>query len=229
MGAALLSKIGPMLLGSATSRLGAIDKTTMIVRGGRFVYLTSVVYIGGAWYAGWKNQRVHPGRGRFPVPGLDKLPVVRPGGAEDAPDVPDVSAGDVMGQPLPQPGIGGTPNPIPVPGIGGSPNLLVYLAEIGRTRFHLRPSEHPKYGGVHAGHSATSFHKRGRAVDLTGTVQDMANFANWVAQNYGTRVSELFWRGANWVNIDNGRRQGYNYSGALAAPDGHKRHVHLAI
>lgn len=228
----LLSKLGQALAGGVTGRLSNVDRTALVVRSGRVLYAAGAGYIGTAWYVGWRNQRVQPGSGKFPLPG-SKLPVIRPEGAPDAElGSADIHTpwrngqgaagyGDVAGPPTPSGG--------QVMGKGGSPNLLIEIAEVGRTAFRLRIAEHPKYGGVQAGHSPTSYHKRGRAFDATGDPRDMATFAHYVARKYGQSISELFWRGPNWVNIKDGRPVPRDFSGAMAARDRHERHVHVAI
>lgn len=67
--AAIGRKIGPLLLG----KLGTMDRASLIVRGARLAYMSSVTWIVGVGYAGWRNQRLQPGDNRFPFPGVDKM------------------------------------------------------------------------------------------------------------------------------------------------------------
>lgn len=91
--------------------------------------------------------------------------------------------------------------------------------------------ENPAYGGVRPVHVPTSLHYKkfpgtnvGRAIDVTfPTPNQMADFANWVAETFGTVVTELFWRGPRWVNIKDGKRQGFNFV------TGHQDHVHVGV
>jgi TP901 family phage tail tape measure protein len=105
---------------------------------------------------------------------------------------------------------------------------LIAIGRMGQRKYGLHVGENPAFGGVHAGHAPHSLHKSGRAFDASGPTSKMTGFANAVASAYGATLLEEFWRGRGWVNIKNGRRVGFNYAGALDAPDKHTRHVHVA-
>lgn len=194
---------------------------------GRKLYVGSAATIALAWYTGWRRLRNDP-KGTFPIPGLAKR---RKGKASRLSDLPALmpfkavlplvtGVTDVTGSGA-TPSLGGTP-----PGasgfLGGKAPNLIELAHIAQ-RYGLRVSENPLFGGVTAVHTATSLHYRGRAFDCSGTVAQMSAFANFVAQNYGSRMTELFWRGPGWINIKNGAKQGRNFV------DGHTDHVHVAV
>lgn len=206
------------------------------------MYVLSAASIALFWYFGWRNQRVHAGTGRFPIPGLNHDPVIQPGGAEDAGVAADVSLPDITGV---APGTGipavnpnvptvkgaqGYGGRIPPPASpGGSRPFLDYLGHVAQSAFGLHVGENPDFGGVHPVHVAGSWHYKGRAFDASAPMTAdgkarMSRFANWVAQNYGPHMTELFWRGQNWVIYKNGQRQAnFNFV------SGHQDHVHVAI
>jgi len=94
----------------------------------------------------------------------------------------------------------------------------------------LHVGENPAYGGVHPVHVPGSYHYKkfpgtnvGRAIDVSGTSQQMETFAHWVLDTFGNVVTELFWRGPGWVNIKNGQHEPFDFV------SGHTDHVHIAI
>lgn len=108
-------------------------------------------------------------------------------------------------------------------GAGHDPVTLHDLALTARDRFHLSIREYPPFDRVDPVHVPGSFHDRGRAFDATGSVADMAAFANWVADKHGSRLEELFWNGPRPRNVDNGRPVPQWTVG------GHTGHVHVAM
>lgn len=237
--AALLGKLAMSAAGSANSAAhsGNADSATVVVRVGRGVYVLSASGIALLWYFGWRNQRVNAGTGKFPIPGLNKDPVVSPDGAEDAGIAADVSLPDVTGV-APGTGIPAVnPNVPTVKGATsyggrlpppasptGNRTFLDYLGHVAQSAFNLNVHENPDFGGVTPVHVTGSYHYRGRAFDASGTPDNESRFANWVAQNYGPHITELFWRGKNWVIYKNGVRQSnFNFV------SGHKDHVHVAV
>lgn len=197
---------------------------------GRMMYTSSALTIAFAWYTGWRRLRGEA-KGHFPIPGiarragqrvtqnLSAIPALAPFRAVLPIDV----ATDVTGVtgPTPPPSLG--PSPPGPPGfLGGKQPNLIELAHFAQ-RFGLRVSEHPMFGGVHPVHAPNSYHYKGRAFDASGSVANMTAFANFVAQNYGSRMTELFWRGPGWVNIKLGVKQSKDFV------SGHTDHVHVAV
>lgn len=227
---------------SAAAHRGNADSATVIVRIGRGMYVLSASSIALFWYFGWRNQRVHAGTGKFPIPGLNKDPVIRPGGADDVGIAPDVSLPDITGV-APGTGIPAVnPNVVPATGKGGYSGRLVppnsptgnrafldWIGHVAQSSFGLHVGQNPDFGGVDPVHVAGSFHYKGRAIDVSAPLtadgkRKMAQFANWLAQNYGPHLTELFWRGQNWVIYKNGARQtNFNFV------TGHQDHVHVAV
>ena len=64
-----------------------------------------------------------------------------------------------------------------------------------------------------------SFHSQGRAVDLSGSPQNMARFFRWALRRYGRGLTELFYDPLG--GIDNGV--------SIGAIGGHSDHVHIAF
>lgn len=93
--------IGTGILAGAGNKISQTDKATVIVRGSRFLYVTSAGLIGLAWYTAYRNERVGPGDFRFPFPG-------KGGPATNSPDRPNKDYR----------------SPFPTPG-GSSPQELV--------------------------------------------------------------------------------------------------------
>lgn len=52
---------------------GSNQKAKFIVKTFRAAYITSAATIAIAWYSAYRNERVEPGTGKFPFPGLGKL------------------------------------------------------------------------------------------------------------------------------------------------------------
>jgi hypothetical protein len=111
---------------------------------------------------------------------------------------------------------------------GGAPKLgkgggnIVGLGKLAQSE-GLHVGENPHFGGVHPVHAKNSYHYQGRAIDVSGSPEQMSHFAHVIAKRYGSRVKELFWQGQGGVNIKNGKRvpQGF--------VTGHKDHVHVAL
>lgn len=97
------------------------------------------------------------------------------------------------------------------------------LAEVARRRFNLTIREFRPYDDVDPVHTSTSWHYRNRAFDAGGSTRDMARFADWVADQHGGQLKELFWNGPGARNIKNGERVGRWFVG------GHTDHVHVAL
>lgn len=91
---------------------------------------------------------------------------------------------------------------------------LTALADIAQKQFHLTVTS--TTGGTHV-HG--SYHYLGRAFDANGATSDMAAYFDYVAENYGASITELFYdpRGA----IKNGKH--------IPAIGGHVDHVHTAL
>ena len=234
MGAAI-GKLGMTLLGGAglIPRPGA-DTAVVAVRAGRFLYIGSLVYIGGLWYFAWRNQRADGGE--YPIPGLDKRPVKRPNGAPDVDEPDDVqlpydATPGTITNPLQPPTQNFAPTKAPT-ALSGNAALLEGLGRLAPS-FGVRATEHPKFGGVNAGHSPTGFHPKGRAIDFVAPmtregIAAMATFAKYLDDNYRNRISELIWAGTNPKSVKNGASVPSTFWGADTW-QGHKNHVHLAI
>lgn len=109
-----------------------------------------------------------------------------------------------------------------VPAVPGKIDLR-QLAGIAEQRFNLTIREYAPYDRVDPVHTQGSFHYRGRAFDASGSPADMARFANWAADHYGKKLTELFWNGPNARNIDNGQPI------PRGTVSGHTDHVHVAL
>lgn len=127
-----------------------------------------------------------------------------------------------------------TPGLTPAPGQGvRGPNIAT---DTGNTaspgdsiktiagRFGLTASTYTNPG-------TSSYHNSGRAWDLTGSPQQMAAFANYMATNYPGQLKELIYSGAT-ANVYNGQQvpvidqPGSPYNTAQAG--NHGGHVHIA-
>lgn len=82
MAGAVATRIGKVITPFVQGKMGTMDRASLIVRGGRLSYIGSAAWIIAIYYAGWRNERIAPGEGRFPFPGVEKLkekfPVDRP-------------------------------------------------------------------------------------------------------------------------------------------------------
>jgi hypothetical protein len=98
------------------------------------------------------------------------------------------------------------------------------IIEIGKLaqRMGLHVGENPKFGGVHPVHTQTSWHYKGKAVDVSGDPAKMRRFARVVSNRYGRNLEELFWNGSGARNIKSGKRVGKGFV------SGHTDHVHVA-
>jgi hypothetical protein len=77
-----LKKLGSMMAG----RTGSLDLARRIVNAFRFIYIATATTIGLTWYSAWRNERVEPGKPKFPFPGVKKLrPRFAPFRADDIP------------------------------------------------------------------------------------------------------------------------------------------------
>lgn len=225
-----LGKVLPMMTGF----FGKGDGITAIVRFGRFAYVSQLLVILVAWYTSWRNQRVAPGaKTKWPVPGIDKSDAVYSPSRSD-PDLSQYSSGDdlipeaigSLGQ-LPAPG---TTGPIKIPGgIGNQRTTLIALGNLAKNRFKLSVGEHPAFGGVTGGHSANSWHNKGRAIDVSGDSQKMRLFAAYVRAHFGKHVIELIHQNPQGsFSMANGKDVAPSYWGTDTWND-HKDHVHLAM
>ncbi|MGH3915220.1 MAG: hypothetical protein ACRDTC_17710 [Pseudonocardiaceae bacterium] len=97
------------------------------------------------------------------------------------------------------------------------------LTAIADKRFNLTIREYAPYDRVDPVHTQGSFHYRGRAFDASGNPADLARFANWAADHYGKKLTELFWNGPHARNIDNG------HPIPRGTVPGHTDHVHIAL
>lgn len=231
---ALVAKAGMSLLGAGglIPKPGA-DSAVIMVRIGRVLYIGSAVYIAGLWYWGWRNERANPGE--FPIPGLHKGGVIRPGGAADAED-----AADVVLDPTPNADVGTgitqgntplddlktVPTGPPVGGLTGSHALLMYIGKQA-PHFKITATENPNFGGVSPVHVPGSYHYQGRAIDFVGPIANLSTFAAWVDTNYRAQIAELIWAGPGPKAVKNGRSVPSSVYSAVW--ENHKTHVHLAI
>lgn len=87
----------------------------------------------------------------------------------------------------------------------------------------LHVGENPHFGGVNPVHVKTSWHYKGRAIDVSGSPAKMRRFAREVYRTYGSQLKELFWNGSGAVNVKNGKRVGKGFV------EGHTDHVHVAL
>lgn len=99
------------------------------------------------------------------------------------------------------------------------------------------PGEHPKFGGVHPVHTATSLHYKGLALDVNDRdVQDTAKgqFKNetealkWLyfrilgaAEHLGWPIDEMFFDGFGFI-----KEQGFDVNHAIG---GHADHLHVGF
>ena len=97
------------------------------------------------------------------------------------------------------------------------------LANIAQRKFHLDVREFEPFDDVDPVHTPTSWHYQNRAFDAGGSTKDMARFADWVGDQYGEQVKELFWNGPGPRNIKNGEPVGQWFV------SGHTDHVHVAM
>lgn len=101
----------------------------------------------------------------------------------------------------------------------------VKLGKIAEDQFGLTVGENPAFGGVDPVHVEGSYHYqedqrgRGEAIDVSGDPEALLAFNKFVADNYGSAVTELFYDPG--VNIDNGQ--------PVKPIGGHSDHVHLAV
>lgn len=230
--AALAAKAGMSLLGAGglIPKPGA-DTAVLAVRIGRVLYIGSAVYIAGLWYWGWRNERANPGE--FPIPGIHKGGVIRPGGAADADDAADVTL-----DPSPNADVGTGINqgntplndlgtvPTNPSNLTGSHALLMYLGKLA-PHFGLTATENPNFGGVHPVHVTGSYHNTGRAIDFVGPIANLSTFAAWLDTNYRSRLTELIWAGPGPKAVKNGKSVPSSFYAAVWA--NHKTHVHVAI
>lgn len=239
MGAALLGVGRAAAGGIIGGKLSQVDPATATVRAGRFIYIAGIGYIAGIWYWGWRNERVQPGTGSFPIPGLYTGRKISDG-APDAGAPDDIAVGGTQyaGTPAQEsPHGGGNRSGATLPparggGLTGNATLLVRLGHTGQDAFSLTVNEHPSFGGVHPVHVSNSLHYKGRAFDASAPmtregIARMDAFAAYLAANYTAQITQLIWNGPNPVFILNGKRVDASvYADSLAT---HKNHVHVGI
>lgn len=233
---ALIKTASKMLLGSAATNPQMVPE--MVTKVGRKLYLASLLVIGTAWYTGWRRLRGEA-KGQFPIPGIARKATRNVAKLSDLPalapfkavlPLPDTGGTDATGSS----GGGGGNDLVKTPlgqlpgALGGSTATILQLGRLAQT-MGLHVGENPLFGGVTPVHVTGSLHYSGRAIDVSAPMTPqgkalMAHYANVVASNYGKRLTELFWRGQNWVIIKNGVRQAnFNFV------DGHQDHVHVAV
>jgi len=88
------------------------------------------------------------------------------------------------------------------------------------------PGAPARWGPVHSGHSANSFHFKGRAFDAGGSAEDLRRFSAFVTERFSGNVAELIHNPNG--SIKDGVRVDPGFWGddTFAA---HAGHVHLAI
>lgn len=105
---------------------------------------------------------------------------------------------------------------------GGPKKQIVEVGKLAEKQ-GLSVGENPHFGGVDPVHVTGSYHYKARAIDVSGSTEQMRAFAHFVAKKYGKHITELFWQGPGGINIKNGENveQGYVTD--------HTDHVHVAI
>lgn len=114
---------------------------------------------------------------------------------------------------------------------GGSDTLLYQLALTARNSFDLNVREMWPFDRVDPVHAVRSLHYDGKvydphgddAFDASGTVSNMAAFADYVFDNFRSSIDELIWSGRNPRYIKDGKAVP-PYAVAT-----HKTHVHCGI
>ena len=110
-------------------------------------------------------------------------------------------------------------------------SLLVQLGLIAEERFGLTvrecnaPGAPSRWGPVHSGHSANSFHHIGRAFDASGSTADTDAFAAFVDANHAGSIAELIHKPNG--SIKNGTRVSPDFWGAETF-NAHQ-HCHVAV
>jgi hypothetical protein len=229
MGTALL-KVGTGLLksGGLVPRPGA-DSAVIAVRAGRVLYIGSAFGISMLWYWGWRNERANPGE--FPIPGVTKTTIIRPGGASDAEDAAAVTLDpgtSSITDPVtrtPTDTLRGLP-PTGTAPVTGSKAFLKYLGNLA-PHFGLKATENPDFGGVSPVHVPGSFHYQGRAIDFVGPISNLSTFAKYLDQHYRSRLTEVIWAGPGPVAIKNGASVPSTVYRDVWA--NHRTHVHVAV
>ena len=89
------------------------------------------------------------------------------------------------------------------------------------------PGAPARWGPVHSGHSANSFHFKGRAFDAAGSPEDMRRFTAFVTENFAGTLAELI-HNPNGSIKDGSAVDPLSFWGD-ATWAGHLDHVHLAI
>lgn len=160
-----------------------------IVRLLRGIYATVIGSITFLWYSGWRRERVEPGTGQFPVPGLSKLKKKFPA------SLPDAKPDDTPKQPNAQT----NPNPLN-PALNAGTNFgknakgkhenfdpLRYSKRLDTAQkiarqFRLRITSgyrDPSRNAATPGASPTSLHMDGLAFDFVGSTRDMQACMAW--------------------------------------------------
>jgi hypothetical protein len=104
---------------------------------------------------------------------------------------------------------------------------IVDLGHVAQ-RMGLHVGENPAFGGVSPVHAPNSYHYQGRAVDVSGSPQQMAAYAHTLAQQYGPHLAELIYSGPGAVAIKNGQQvNGPSVYGSVWGA--HAGHVHVAM
>lgn len=224
---ALAAQLGSFV---ASQLSGSQSKSTFIVKTLRGTYLVNGTLIAVIWYSAWRNERVAPGEGKFPFPGIKdmrrKYKADRP---EKELDRPKKTAGAGAAATI---GVQGEKNINPIEhGTGNGlalqrqhPELKPGVAKVVETIMHKFPGLiiSSTTGGVHV---SDSRHYEGRAVDLAGSVHEMKLAAVWISQNLYTLLDEGIHNPG--LSVAEGKHVSSSYYSAVWAE--HANHIHVAV
>lgn len=209
-----MGRLAGMALGAFKS-----NPAGFIVNALRFQYKLMIGQIGFLWYTGWRRERVQPGQGTFPIPGISKLKAQYSASAPDAALPTDNSstggisptAGAGGGASIAAPGVN-TPGAVP----SGSTNHSSKHENFDPIRYSHRLHTAQKIAnrfGLHitsgyrtAAHNASvngvpgSLHIDGLAFDFVGNLSNMQRCLSW-AQTQPNVFSESLIDSRDGLNL----------------------------
>lgn len=207
---------------------GSNQKANFVVKTLRTGYVLSGGTIAVIWYSAYRNERVQPGSGEFPFPGVKKLK------RQFKPDRPEQELSRPAGA-----GTGAsvqTASPEPSHGsfqgmadgrklLARHPELKPGVAKVTET-IMLHFPQLSITATTNGTHVSDSYHYLGRAVDLAGPAQVMDQAATWIEQNLGHVLTEGIHNPGLSIKDKHSVPSSFWGSETWAA---HANHIHVAV
>lgn len=206
---------------------GSNQKAKFVVKTLRTTYVVSGTGIALIWYSAYRNERVQPGSGKFPFPGVSdlkrKFTADRP---EKELSRPPTGTGVITANTSPEPSHGsfqGMADGRKL--LAQHPELKPGIAKVVET-IMLHFPQLTITATTNGEHVSNSYHYLGRAVDIAGPSQVMNQAAKWIEENLGHVLTEGIHNPGLSIKDKHSVPSSFWGSETWAA---HANHIHVAV